>query len=73
MASNTTTTTNTKLHLVKKGGPFVLFEGSPVPTPAADEVVVKLKAIGLNPVDWKQMSVQSPSTVSIIKNGRQRD
>jgi len=36
------------------GGPEVLkMEEMPVPTPSADEVLVKIYASGVNPVDWK--------------------
>jgi NADPH:quinone reductase-like Zn-dependent oxidoreductase len=46
--------TSTQVQLVKQGGPFEIVQ-SPKPTPASDEVVVKLKAVALNPLDWKQM------------------
>lgn len=36
------------------GGPEVLkYEDAPKPTPAADEVLIRVHAAGLNPVDWK--------------------
>jgi NADPH:quinone reductase-like Zn-dependent oxidoreductase len=36
------------------GGPEVLkYEDAPKPTPAADEVLVRVHAAGVNPVDWK--------------------
>ncbi|MEO7120396.1 MAG: NADP-dependent oxidoreductase [Ginsengibacter sp.] len=36
------------------GGPEVLkYEDAPKPTPAADEVLVKVHASGVNPIDWK--------------------
>ena len=36
------------------GGPEVLkYEDAPVPKPAPDEVLVKIHASGVNPIDWK--------------------
>lgn len=36
------------------GGPEVMqYEEVPVPVPAADEVLVRVHAMGVNPVDWK--------------------
>jgi NADPH:quinone reductase-like Zn-dependent oxidoreductase len=36
------------------GGPEVLkYEDAPKPTPAADEVLIRVHAAGVNPVDWK--------------------
>ena len=36
------------------GGPEVLkYEDAPMPKPAADEVLVKIHASGVNPIDWK--------------------
>ncbi|CAN5360863.1 NADP-dependent oxidoreductase [soil metagenome] len=36
------------------GGPEVLkFEEAPLPVPAKDEVLVKVHAAGVNPIDWK--------------------
>ncbi|MDB6062458.1 MAG: hypothetical protein JWM78_2561 [Verrucomicrobiaceae bacterium] len=36
------------------GGPEVLVIGEvPIPAPAADEVLVRVAAVGINPVDWK--------------------
>jgi NADPH:quinone reductase-like Zn-dependent oxidoreductase len=36
------------------GGPDVLvFEDVPVPEPGADEVLIKVKAAAVNPIDWK--------------------
>ena len=39
----------------KQGEPLVLTE-LPTPTPKKDEIVVDVKAIGVNPVDWKMRS-----------------
>ena len=39
----------------KPGAPLALIE-IPTPAPKADEVVVDVKAIGVNPVDWKMRS-----------------
>jgi NADPH:quinone reductase-like Zn-dependent oxidoreductase len=48
------TTTMKAARLYAYGAPDVLkYEDAPRPTPAADEVLVKVHAIGLNPVDWK--------------------
>lgn len=46
--------TGTRVHLVKQGGPFEIVKVIK-PTTASDEVVVRLKAVALNPLDWKQM------------------
>jgi NADPH:quinone reductase-like Zn-dependent oxidoreductase len=36
------------------GGPDVLrYEDAPKPEPQADEVLIKVKAVGVNPADWK--------------------
>lgn len=36
------------------GGPEVLkYEDAPMPTPESDEVVIKVYASGVNPIDWK--------------------
>jgi NADPH:quinone reductase-like Zn-dependent oxidoreductase len=39
---------------VKLGGPFETVQ-TEHPGPKADEVLIRLKAIGLNPIDWKQL------------------
>jgi hypothetical protein len=39
------------------GGPEVLkYEDAPKPVPKADEVLVRVHAAGVNPVDWKVVS-----------------
>ena len=45
--------TVTRFQATQKGGPFVL-ASIPKPTPGPNEVSIRLKAIGLNPLDWKQ-------------------
>jgi hypothetical protein len=37
-----------------KGGPFEIVQ-VPKPTPEPDEVLIKLKAVALCPLDWKQL------------------
>lgn len=39
---------------IKVGGPFETVRIDR-PVPSAGEVLIQLKAIGLNPVDWKQL------------------
>ena len=39
---------------VKKGGPFELVPASK-PDVGKNEVLVKIKAVALNPIDWKQL------------------
>ena len=42
------------LHAARQ--PFVLTPNYPIPYPKkADELVVEIRAIGLNPVDWKSV------------------
>ncbi len=42
------------IQIHKFGGPEVLeYEEAPRPAPAADEVLIKIYASGVNPVDWK--------------------
>ncbi|TVY21582.1 Trans-enoyl reductase fsr4 [Lachnellula arida] len=40
--------------LLVKAGPKVTVINSPIPTPNADQVVVKVVAVGSNPKDWKR-------------------
>lgn len=46
--------TNTQYQATQKGGPFVL-ASIPKPTPGPNEVSIRMKAIGLNTLDWKQL------------------
>lgn len=47
-------TTMKAVRIHQFGGPEVLvYEDVPVPEPEADEVLIKIKAAGVNPVDWK--------------------
>ncbi len=39
---------------IKIGGPFETAQIDR-PVPGAGEVMIRLKAIGLNPIDWKQL------------------
>lgn len=43
-----------QLQATQKGGPFA-FVPVPKPDPGPDEVCIRMKAIGLNPLDWKQL------------------
>lgn len=50
----TTTGTMKAVHIHEMGGPEVLrYEDVPVPEPGAHEVLVRVHAAGVNPVDWK--------------------
>lgn len=50
----TTTGTMKAVHIHEMGGPEVLrFEDVPRPEPSAHEVLVRIQAAGVNPVDWK--------------------
>lgn len=40
----------------QQGGPFEIVSASK-PAPAADEVLIKVKAVALNPIDAKQLCV----------------
>lgn len=42
----------------QQGGPFEIVSASK-PVPAADEVLIKVKAVALNPIDAKQLCVIS--------------
>ena len=44
--------TSVQSQLLEKGGAFAK-ASVPLPTPAADEICIRIKAIGLNPLDWK--------------------
>ncbi|KAI9787345.1 MAG: hypothetical protein M1816_007631 [Peltula sp. TS41687] len=39
----------------QKGGPFALVGYAQPTTPGPNEVIIRTKAVGLNPVDWKQL------------------
>lgn len=50
----TTTGTMKAVHIHEMGGPEVLrYEEVPIPEPGAHEVLVRVHAAGVNPVDWK--------------------
>src|SRR5215469_3334350 len=50
----TTVGTMKAVHIHQQGGPEVLrFEDVPRPEPSAHEVLVRVQAAGVNPVDWK--------------------
>lgn len=54
MAAAVKTDTMKAVRIHQHGGPEVLkYEDAPRPKPAADELVVKVHATGVNPVDWK--------------------
>ncbi|KAF7979686.1 hypothetical protein HWV62_41695 [Athelia sp. TMB] len=59
----TTPATQKALFLVSEGGVLQL-STKPIPVPAADELLIKLEATGLNPVDW--MIQEVPHIVPII-------
>lgn len=46
--------TTTQYQTVQKGGPFALAV-IPKPTAGPNEVSIRMKAIGLNPLDWKKL------------------
>ena len=47
-------TTMKAVRVYEYGGPEVLvYEDAPKPEPAADEILVRVKARGVNPIDWK--------------------
>ncbi|KAF5309202.1 hypothetical protein D9619_012811 [Psilocybe cf. subviscida] len=45
-------TTQKALYLEKKQGDFIIGDIIPVPKPKAGEVLIKVMAAGLNPIDW---------------------
>lgn len=50
----TTTGTMKAVHIHEMGGPDVLrYEDVPIPEPGTHEVLVRVHAAGVNPVDWK--------------------
>ncbi len=54
MATMTTTATMKAVRIHSFGGPEVLqFEEVPLPKPATGELLVRVQAAGVNPVDWK--------------------
>jgi NADPH:quinone reductase-like Zn-dependent oxidoreductase len=53
-------TTMKALRIHDYGGPEVLrYEDVPRPSPAADELLIRVHAVGVNPVDWKLRSGQA--------------
>ncbi|KAH8811071.1 chaperonin 10-like protein [Xylogone sp. PMI_703] len=48
---------------IQRGGPFKVSQ-VPVPSPGPNEVLVKIRAIALNPIDWKQLQVLSTTNVT---------
>ncbi|KAF6763271.1 chaperonin 10-like protein [Ephemerocybe angulata] len=52
-------TTQKALILQKKFGDFVVTSSFPVPKPKKDEVLVKIHAAALNPVDWKVQKTET--------------
>jgi len=58
------------------GGPDVLsFEDAPTPTPKAGEILVRVRAAGVNPVDWKIREghlgkIPLPSTMGVDFSGQ---
>jgi NADPH:quinone reductase-like Zn-dependent oxidoreductase len=52
--ASTTTGTMKAVHIHEMGGPEVLrYEDVPIPEPGPHEVLVRVNAAGVNPVDWK--------------------
>lgn len=45
---------NVRYQAVKQGGPLELVE-EPRNEPEQDEIVIELKAVALNPADWKRL------------------
>ena len=48
------TATATQYQAVQKGGPFTV-ASIPKPSPGPNEVSIRLKAVALNPLDWKKL------------------
>ena len=48
------TSTTVQYQAVQKGGPFTLASISK-PTPGPNEISIRLKAVALNPLDWKKL------------------
>ncbi|KAF5338535.1 hypothetical protein D9611_013261 [Ephemerocybe angulata] len=55
-------TTQKALILEKKFGNFVLAPSYPVPKPKKGEVLVKIRATALNPIDWKVQKIEVDSS-----------
>src|ERR1051325_2519390 len=54
MTTMTTTATMKAARIHSQGGPDVIrFEDAPRPEPAVNEMLVRVHAAGVNPVDWK--------------------
>lgn len=48
--------TQQQYQAIRQGGPFEL-ASVPIVKPKADEITVRLKAVALNPIDWKQLDM----------------
>ena len=51
---NMATAVATQYQAIKKGGPFTV-ASVPRPSPGPDEVSICMKAVALNPLDWKKL------------------
>ncbi|KAF6751370.1 chaperonin 10-like protein [Ephemerocybe angulata] len=56
-------TTQKALILEKKFGNYVVASSFPVPKPKKDEVLVKIHAAALNPIDWKVQKTETYSSL----------